>query len=119
MVDIPDRLAKGGVVAFRPGWDAMSVPYLSGSNMGKGKSLRCSAAKGKDPVKPHVKMRKPLTFLLSGANSGVEIMDTRAQERRITWSVFNLYPTLHRINRTPSSLKSGSGVGADLAVPRR
>ena len=48
--------------------------------MGKCKSLRCSAAKGKDPVKPHVKLGKPLTFLLSGANFGVEIMDARAQE---------------------------------------
>ena len=66
----------------------MSVPYLCGSNMGKGKSLRCSAVKGKDPVKAHVKLGKPLTFLLSGANFGVEIMDARAQERRITWSVF-------------------------------
>ena len=27
----------------------------------------------------------------------------------------SLYPTLRRINRTPSSLKSGSGVGADPA----
>ena len=48
--------------------------------MGKCKSLRCSAAKGKEPVKPHVKLRKPLTFLLSGANFGVEIMGARAQE---------------------------------------
>ena len=56
--------------------------------MGKGDSLRCSAAKGKDTVKPYVKLGKPLTFLLSGANFGVEIMDARAQERRITWSVF-------------------------------
>ena len=48
--------------------------------MGKCKSLRRSAAKGKDPVKPHVKLGKPLTFLLSGANFRVEIMDARAQE---------------------------------------
>ena len=48
--------------------------------MGKCKSLRYSTAKGKDPVKPHVKVGKPLTFLLSGANFGVEIMDVRAQE---------------------------------------
>ena len=80
LVDIPDRLAKGEVVDSRPGWDAMSVPYLCGSNMGKCKSLRCSAAKGKDLVKPHVKPGKPLMFLLSGANFGVEIMDARAQE---------------------------------------
>ena len=58
----------------------MSVPYLCGSNMGKCKYLRCSAAKGKDPVKPPVKLGKPLTFLLPGANFGVEIMDARAQE---------------------------------------
>ena len=58
----------------------MSVPYLSGSNNGKCKSLRYSAAKGKDPVKPHVKLEKPLTFLLPGANFGVEIMEARAQE---------------------------------------
>ena len=48
--------------------------------MGNRKSLRCSAVKGKDPVKPHVKLGKPLTILLSGANFGVEIMDARAQE---------------------------------------
>ena len=30
-------------------------------------------------------------------------------------SIF-LYPTLRRINRTPSSLKSESGVGADPAL---
>ena len=48
--------------------------------MGKCKSLRCSAVKGKDPVKPHVKLGKPLTFLLSEANFGVEIMHARAQE---------------------------------------
>ena len=66
----------------------MSVPYLCGSNMGKGKSLQCLTAKGKDPVKPPVKLGKPLTFLLSEANFGVEIMDARAQERRIAWSVF-------------------------------
>ena len=88
MVDIPDILAKGRVVASRPGWDVMSVPYLCGSNIGKGKSLRCSAAKCKDLVKPHVKLGKPLTFLLSGANFGVEIMGARAQERRLIWSVF-------------------------------
>ena len=58
--------------------------------MGKSKSLRCSAAKGKDPVKSNIKLGKPLTFLLSGANFGVEIMDARAQERRIIWSV--LFP---------------------------
>ena len=73
LVDIPDRLAKGGV-------EARSVPYLCGSNMGKCKYLRCLAAKGKVPVKPHVKLGKPLTFLPSGANFGVEIMDARAQE---------------------------------------
>ena len=56
LVDIPDRPAKGGVVASRPGYDAMSVPHLCGSNMGNRKSIRCSAAKGKDPVKPHVKL---------------------------------------------------------------
>ena len=39
--------------------------------MGKCKFLRCSAAKGKDPMKPHVKLGKPLMFLLSGANFGV------------------------------------------------
>ena len=38
-----------------------------------------SAAKGKDPVKPHVKLGKPLTFLLSGANDS-KIMEARAQE---------------------------------------
>ena len=48
--------------------------------MGNCKSLRCSAAKGKDPVKPHVKLGKPVTFLLPGANFGVEIMDAQAQE---------------------------------------
>ena len=48
--------------------------------MGNCKSLRCSAAKDKDPVKPYVKLGKPLTFLMSGANFGVEIMDARAQE---------------------------------------
>ena len=79
-MDIPDRLAKGGSVASRPGYDVISVPYLCRSNMGKCKSLRCSAVKGKDPVKPHVKLEKPLTFLLSEANFGVEIMDARAQE---------------------------------------
>ena len=84
--------------------------------MGKCKSLRCSDAKGKDPVKPHVKLGKFLTSLLSRANFGVEIMYARAQECRITWSVYwSLYPTLRRINRTPSSLKSESGVREDLA----
>ena len=58
----------------------MSVFYLCGSNMGNRKSLRCSAAKGKYLVKPHVKLGKPLTILLSEANFGVEIMDARAQE---------------------------------------
>ena len=48
--------------------------------MGKCKSLRRSAAKGNDPVKPHVELGKPLMFLLSGANFGVEIMAARAQE---------------------------------------
>ena len=48
--------------------------------MGNSKSLRCPAAKGKDPVKPHVKLGKPLTILLYGANFGVEIMESRAQE---------------------------------------
>ena len=48
--------------------------------MGNRKSLRCSAVKDKDPVKPHVKLGKPLTILLSGANFGVEIIDARAQE---------------------------------------
>ena len=47
--------------------------------MGNRKSFRCSAAKVKDPVKPLVKLGKPLTILLSGANFGVEIMDARAQ----------------------------------------
>ena len=58
----------------------MSVPHLCGSNMGNRKSLRCSAAKGKDLVKPHVKLGKRLTILLSRANFGVEIMDSRAQK---------------------------------------
>ena len=75
LVDIPDRQAKGGADLL-----SMSVPYLCGSNMGKCKSLWCSAAKGKDPVKPHVKLGNPLKFLLSGANFGVKIMDARAQE---------------------------------------
>ena len=44
------------------------------------KSLRYSAAKGKDLVKDHVKLGKPLTILLSAANFGVGIMDARAQE---------------------------------------
>ena len=35
LVDIPNRLAKGGVVASRSVWNAMSVPYLCESNMGK------------------------------------------------------------------------------------
>ena len=48
--------------------------------MGNRKSLQCSAAKGKDPVKAHVKLGKSLAILLSGANVGVEIMDVRAQE---------------------------------------
>ena len=48
--------------------------------MGNRKSLRFSAAKAKDPVKPHVVLGKPLTILLSGANFGVEIVDARAQE---------------------------------------
>ena len=48
--------------------------------MGNRKSLRCSTAKGKDPVKPHVNLGKPITILLSGANVGVEIMDVQAQE---------------------------------------
>ena len=48
--------------------------------MGNCKSLQCSAAKGKDLVKPHIKLGKPLTILLSGANSGVEFMDAWAQE---------------------------------------
>ena len=58
----------------------MAVSHLCGSNMGNCKSLQCSAAKGKDLVKPHIKLGKPLTILLSGANSGVEFMDAWAQE---------------------------------------
>ena len=48
--------------------------------MDKCKTLRCSAVKGKDSVKPHVELGEPLTFLLSGASFGVEIMDAQAQE---------------------------------------
>ena len=56
------------------------MPHLCGSNIGNCKFLRCLAAKGIDPVKPHFKLGKPLTILLSGANFGVEIMDALAQE---------------------------------------
>lgn len=48
LMNIPDRLVKGGAVAPQPGWRAMTVPDLCGSNKDKRKSDKS----GKDPVNP-------------------------------------------------------------------
>ena len=66
--------------------------------MGKYKSLRCSAAKGKDPVKPHVKLGKPLTFLLSGANFGVEIYSAWYQDASKKAGILLCSPGLSIVN---------------------
>ena len=74
-------------------------------------------AKGKDPVKPHVKLGEPLTLPLPGANVGVETLDVMGTGMKDYLVRISLYPTLRRINRTSSSLRAGSGAGTDSVSP--